>query len=82
MPFVQVLTNSSFKYITAYLILNLNAKWGCSVSTDDYNVGSLAYLDQSCFGLRRMNIEIFAPIGDFENLSPRLDLEIFSSFED
>ncbi|KAL2738224.1 hypothetical protein V1477_011583 [Vespula maculifrons] len=30
----------------------------------------------------RMDLEIFAPLGDFENLSPRVDLEIFASLRD
>ncbi|KAF7412747.1 hypothetical protein HZH66_001643 [Vespula vulgaris] len=39
MPFLPVLTNSLFKYITAYFILDLNARWGYSGSGDDNNVG-------------------------------------------
>ncbi|KAF7394495.1 hypothetical protein HZH66_007669 [Vespula vulgaris] len=49
MPFLPVLTNSLFKYITAYFIQDLNAKWGYWGSEDDNSVGSLADLYRSWF---------------------------------
>ncbi|KAL2745066.1 hypothetical protein V1477_006483 [Vespula maculifrons] len=38
----------------------------------------LQLLFQLCFGLRRVNLEIFAALEDFENLSSRVDLGIFA----
>ncbi|KAF7383676.1 hypothetical protein HZH66_013026 [Vespula vulgaris] len=40
------------------------------------------FLVQLCFGLRRVNLEIFSSSGDFENQSSRVDLEIFAPLKD
>ncbi|KAL2736295.1 hypothetical protein V1477_012804 [Vespula maculifrons] len=71
MLFVQVLTNSQLKYITADLILNLNVKWGCSASGDDNNVRPLTNIYYSWFSCA-------LDFDKTENLSPRVDLEIFA----
>ncbi|KAL2744470.1 hypothetical protein V1477_007012 [Vespula maculifrons] len=53
---------------------NLNEKWGYTPTRDDNKVGSLTL----CFELRRVDLEIFTLARDFDNLSPRVDLEIFT----
>ncbi|KAL2741862.1 hypothetical protein V1477_009491 [Vespula maculifrons] len=65
MPYVQVLTN------------NLNAKWGYTASRDDNNIGSLADLYSSWFSCA-LDFDHFASLENFKNLSPRVDLEIFT----
>ncbi|KAL2747556.1 hypothetical protein V1477_004248 [Vespula maculifrons] len=70
MAFVQVLTN------------NFNVKWGYTASRDDNNIGSLADLYNSWFSCALDFDENFAPLEDFENLSPRVDLEIFAPLGD
>ncbi|KAL2744935.1 hypothetical protein V1477_007477 [Vespula maculifrons] len=54
------------------IFANPNAKWGYSASRDDNNVESLTDLCSSQFNFD------FAFSEDFDNLSPRMDLEIFT----
>ncbi|KAL2728324.1 hypothetical protein V1477_017600 [Vespula maculifrons] len=75
MPFVQVLTNSPFKYTTTYM------RSGDSRLRMTTTKSRLRPTYTLCVGLRPVNLEFFAPLGDFENLSPRMDLEIFAPLE-
>ncbi|KAL2744818.1 hypothetical protein V1477_007360 [Vespula maculifrons] len=67
---------------------NLNAKWGYSASRDDNKVGSLTDLCSSQFSCALDFDQLKCDVGKFlhsrrtVNLSPRVDLEIFSLSRD